>query len=390
MKIISILLLVILQALSKNPVVRIKVNPDTDKETKFYLSELASEVKYVKLETRPECLIPEVRKVMIDNDRIFVSTYALDDERLYMFTSDGKFIRQIGSLGRGPEEYLSMLDFTLDREMDILYFIDSFGKLFVYDYNGECRWTRKLNCVPARITFHDNSLFLLTAWPFYFYNNGFALTISEPTGKKPDRVLLNRKYLALDGPGKNTMVYPNMVIGENGSNSVSVLEEKFDTLYHVNSSGKVEPEYVIELAKKMPRDIVTQFEYNDAIKKYNVYSSIVETDQFLIFSVSAGKQSFIYFCNKLTGQLLMQNTNQYKQFIYNDYDGGLSFKPGGLAERNTLYSVVNSMKLKNKVESSGQQDLVAKNQPAHKRLLSITGNADPNDNPVLMLVTFRQ
>lgn len=159
MKIIIILLLVILPAIANSQIGRIRVNPDTDKETKFYLSELASEVKYVKLETRPECMIQEVSKVMTDNGMIFVSTSTLDDERLFVFTSDGRFLRQIGKIGRGPEEYLSLLDFTIDKEKDILYFIDSYGKLFVYDYNGKCLLTRKLNCIPARISFHDNSLF---------------------------------------------------------------------------------------------------------------------------------------------------------------------------------------------------------------------------------------
>jgi len=43
---------------------------------------------------------------------------------LYAFNKEGKFIRKYGNRGNGPGEYLSIKDFTIDTENEIVYLMD--------------------------------------------------------------------------------------------------------------------------------------------------------------------------------------------------------------------------------------------------------------------------
>lgn len=128
----------------EKPITRIIIDPDKDPETKFFLTELSSDIRYLKLETRPECMIDQVMKVLVDNNLVFVHSHSNPAGHLFIFSNSGKFIRQIGKQGRGPGEYSSVHDFTIDRENKKIYLIDSMGKLFVYDYSGKCLKTEKI------------------------------------------------------------------------------------------------------------------------------------------------------------------------------------------------------------------------------------------------------
>lgn len=391
MRLLLILMFILTGFRVENPdLIKVKINPFTDKETKLYLSDLASEVKYIKLETKPECMISDIDKVLTDKGNVFVSTYSQGtDRRLYLFSDDGKFVRQFGKQGRGPGEYSSITDFTIDKTNKIIYFIDSMGTLFVYEYNGKLVRTEKADFRPDRIIYLDNKLFMIQAWPKYFLNHGYAVTIREVAGKKADIIVLSRSYLNISGYGKAPYVYGNMSLREEGTNSVSLFDAKFDTLYHISAKGEVLPEYIFSLEDIMPQMLLSSEEYLKSYKSYNSYSSLMETDKYLIFEVWTYKKSaFLYFFDKTNGQLLKHNTDFGKQYIYNDIDGGFSFHPGGIAESNTLYSVVNASRLKSKAENPGINQAI-KNEQAHKNLLTMIKSADLNDNPVLMLVKLK-
>ena len=62
------------------------------------LSRIGKELSYLPLETSPQCLIQEIDKILFSKSFIFVNDTR---NRLLQFDKSGKFLRQIGSLGRG-------------------------------------------------------------------------------------------------------------------------------------------------------------------------------------------------------------------------------------------------------------------------------------------------
>lgn len=78
--------------------------------------------KVVLLETKPECVVQNIRSLEIYKEDIYI----LDDRanKLYVFDGNGKFKRTISSPGRGHGEYMKLADFSIDRTKDIIYLLD--------------------------------------------------------------------------------------------------------------------------------------------------------------------------------------------------------------------------------------------------------------------------
>jgi hypothetical protein len=79
------------------------------------LSQIAEEVKYIPLESSNEALLGNVQKIMIAENTIIVSDIYGSGSRLLLFDLNGKFIKQVGSMGNGPGEYGQISDFYLAK-----------------------------------------------------------------------------------------------------------------------------------------------------------------------------------------------------------------------------------------------------------------------------------
>jgi hypothetical protein len=96
----------------------------SDKKDQILLSSLFSEVKPIILETGEPFLLGEINGIQVYKDWLFI----LDNRQnigVYVFDKDGKFIRKFGNRGNGPDEYLTIADFTIDAKNDVIYLLDS-------------------------------------------------------------------------------------------------------------------------------------------------------------------------------------------------------------------------------------------------------------------------
>lgn len=78
--------------------------------------------KVVLLETKPECVVQNIRSLEIYKEDIYI----LDDRanKLYIFDGNGKFKRTISSPGRRHGEYMKLADFSIDRTKEVIYLLD--------------------------------------------------------------------------------------------------------------------------------------------------------------------------------------------------------------------------------------------------------------------------
>lgn len=78
--------------------------------------------KVVLLETKPECVVQNIRSLEIYKEDIYI----LDDRanKLNIFDGNGKFKRTISSPGRGHGEYMKLADFSIDRTKEVIYLLD--------------------------------------------------------------------------------------------------------------------------------------------------------------------------------------------------------------------------------------------------------------------------
>ena len=112
-----------IQDIGVNPDIHIIDVDKAEKVESMFLSEICSQVKTIILETSDSVLLGNFSGMQVFKDLIFI----LDkrgDAALYAFNRDGKFIRRYGNRGIGPGEYLSIDDFTIDTENEIIYLMD--------------------------------------------------------------------------------------------------------------------------------------------------------------------------------------------------------------------------------------------------------------------------
>ena len=202
-------------------IIDIKGNIDKGKVIK--LSSLGKHLQYIPLETRPECTIERIHKVELNESYIFVNSF----QKLLQFDKNGNFIRQIGSQGRGPAEYLSVIDFCVDNEKKEVLIISS-GRLMTFDFDDNFKRSDNISFRPAQILLKDiNSIM------YHLYN---ITTVAKDV--VPDSwVITNRQ-------GKLLYNIPNslkrvskmgIIVGVTPfylfNNSIHFMEFGIDTLY---------------------------------------------------------------------------------------------------------------------------------------------------------------
>lgn len=93
-------------------------------------------IEYTALETIDESLIGNIEKVYLHKDNIIV--FDLKPNRILLFGKNGKFIRQIGRQGSGPDEYSRLNDVFFEESTGLIYAHERLkNMIFVYNLEGE-------------------------------------------------------------------------------------------------------------------------------------------------------------------------------------------------------------------------------------------------------------
>ena len=98
---------------------------------KFKLSSIASSFSVIPLETNDSCLIGGISKLEFYDGKIFVLD-KMHSARLYVFDTQGEYKFAIGKRGSGPNEYMQINDFSIDKEKNLIYVLCDKKKLFTY------------------------------------------------------------------------------------------------------------------------------------------------------------------------------------------------------------------------------------------------------------------
>lgn len=112
------------------PIISISPNQSIIKSK---LSDIASDLSVVTLETNPDCLIGVFSALLyLDNEYIIFRS----DKTILVFDGEGKFLNKINALGNGPGEYNSIVSSFVDNTNKHIYIVD-YEQVLVYNYNGD-------------------------------------------------------------------------------------------------------------------------------------------------------------------------------------------------------------------------------------------------------------
>lgn len=126
----------------------------------FKLSEIASSFSIIPLETNDTCLIGGVSKLKFYNDKILILDKILS-ARLFVFNKEGKYLFDIGRRGTGPDEYLQINDFSIDKKNSIIYVLCDKKKVFSYSLSGQYRGRTDVDFFADAMEYKDNRFYFV-------------------------------------------------------------------------------------------------------------------------------------------------------------------------------------------------------------------------------------
>jgi hypothetical protein len=146
---------------------------------KNFVLENLDKCHFVKLETSDNCLIKSIIKIELLKDTIVLLD---DNKKIFVFDNDGKFLNQIGGIGAGPDEQLTITDFYLDWKLHRVNVFDLFkSTIFSYSINGNLIERIKVkektfdDKVDAIVQTHDGSLILTKGYDKKRSRNNYCI-----------------------------------------------------------------------------------------------------------------------------------------------------------------------------------------------------------------------
>ena len=300
------------------------------------VSDLGKDMLFIPLETTGDAMIREIRKVCIHNSYIFVCA----DNEILQFGRSGKFIRQIGTNGRGPEEYTFISDFCVDTNNDKLIIIAAPNRIMLFDFDGVFMNSFNLAFRPVQVLPLSGNRLI-----FYFYNtpeSGFpswAITDNKGNVIKTFKNSIKR----ISKPGFSIVQSPFYLVKD----AINVMEFGTDTLYQLKDEEK-NPYAIFSFGEyKMDTDPVINLSMIREVRKSPLgkmwIPKIVENKDFLFISIAVGitdiRMNAIF--NKSTGALTFLKDNGF----VNDLTRGTIFWPKGITADGLLIDYVDAFDL---------------------------------------------
>jgi hypothetical protein len=297
------------------------------------LSEIGKEISYLPLETSSLCLIEVIEKVLLSKSFIFINDA---QKRLLQFDRTGKFIRQIGSKGRGPEEYLYVYDFCINELTSEIY-IFGYDKMVIFSFDGKFKKANKLSFrIADAILLNNTSLmFHLPNAPGRSYFNVYSWIITDMQGTPIQR--FKNHVMRVNNVGvSKTPIYVF-------EGSARFMEHGIDTLYYFKDAIK-SPYVLFSFGDlKMDPDPLISPEnakVNEGLKNKISIWTILENEEFLFFKFSKGGSNNALFAiyRKKTEEFTFLKDDVFK----NDLNGGGKFWPKQITDNKILIDYVDA------------------------------------------------
>ena len=224
----------------------------------FFLSDIADSIKFILLEKTDQTILAELVDAYVDDNNLFIQTSRGQESSYYFrFDLDGRFRNTIGTVGRGPGEYVgSSFNIDYDNKSVIVLAYYSTKEYLRFSYDG--RFIEKLpirkqqdvirfECLPGgRIVTEPSSTGIVARLPHYFsafelYNSKGSLTDSMP-----------HPALALAGKPESMKYSTSLTKGiyKYGDEAFLQLTDE-DTIY-ITKGDRFEPAFILNKGKYSP------------------------------------------------------------------------------------------------------------------------------------------
>jgi len=359
-----------------------KFDPRTFEENSFYLSEIADEVKYVPLDN--SIPLGSILNIHFRNNTIYFSS---KDIGILAFDRETQQLKLIGTVGKGPGEYLYNNSFTVDENTKTIYILDRGDIIKVFSGTGKFLRSFSLQGygVSEAIECYNSRLFV--SYALQFENARYKWIVFDTLGN-----VIEKKGRGIPSFTAN---YGTNRTAYKFGHRIYYWSNYTDTVFSVLPDLKEEASFIISPGEHRPPRSNLSFEQLMQNKFLNLFT-IFETNRFFVIR---------YYYQKPTLTLIEKHNQEsfmtYLEYDYenclngieNDIDGGYYFIPEYyFTEKGREYMVglQYPYQIKARVANDEFKDLIPKNPEKKKELEKLAASLKETDNPVLVLVRLKK
>lgn len=360
-------------------------------DKKGFLSEIADDISYVRLETDTNCLINKIRdpesNIQFCEDRIFIN----DENNLFSFDYTGKFLNKIGRIGRGPGELIRIDDFTiLPKDSLIALFSHANRKIYYYTFSNKFVKSINIDFWPTSLsTLNKDFLVFGSAKGRRNETDYYTLTIMNKEGGIVNHLISNQIEEQVEK--KEKLGLTTMCHFYSYFDTLSYWEFQYDTIYRIYNEWQAVPKYYINSGpKKLPFELLIETKVSTKERdKYVKIWNIFESKRFVFLKV--GYEIYlkhIVYDKQSKVSYNIDYTYEKRRYLdfYNDFDGGMTFWPLGNVSENKMFSLFYGSELKKKLSKMDETNFDEK----QKALSHLLINTNLLDNPIIMIVSLKE
>lgn len=371
------------------------------------LSDYATEIKYIPLETNDSGLISAVGQIIYENNKLLIASFDMGVGNYYLFDNTGKFCCKIGQRGQGPDDYIRMNNvFIYDNHV----FLMERNKILIYDTTGYLVERIRIGSDAIPVEYAGESF----RWMLPLNKYSFVMNLASFYGHYPQAILFERNQSDL----KIIKEYPNNVIldkrpgilyGEElgimyrFDNEIRIFKGINDTIFTIGQDTEMKDAYIFDFGKYRTtlafverkegdsdffyrrRFILPRYMYeslNHLFIKFNFGYQAPESME--LPNTQGGKyyNDDVYSVfDKRTGKLtLMLQPVKGKFGFKNDIDGGPVIFPHYLSANNELVTYIQPeefLEYYEKIENPSAE------------LTAIANKIDKYDNPIVIIAKLK-
>ena len=359
----------VLPVSAQKPVVINLAKAISESPKEIMLNELASDIRYVPLETTDDCLM---------NNEFYIMQYTGEDiitSGIFHFDKNGKFLNKIGSKGQGPEEYLQDLFAFGDWKNKLLY-VQNWTTLTCYGFDGtfvRSIPTPQLNMGAAGL-FDENHI--LYSNDIYYADKANPIQLYMVDSQNGKTVSKWRGHL--EENKKYGMILTSRDFMYNYDNSLFYKPALENVIFKILSPKKRQLVYKFDCSGK---DIDVSADEVDPKKRFQFLSVYwaKETAQYLFVNYGMKNISRLGIYDK-------EKKTFTNVTIKDNLAGGYDIHPAWTSDDNHLLMVYYAGGLLQDKEKRYSTGLLPERK---KELDELLKNIKEDDNPVVILVTLK-
>lgn len=262
-------------------------------------------IRYVKLETDTNCFLSRIKKIICFNRKYYILNGTNDV--IFVFSCDGRYLSKLDRQGVGPEEYILINDFTIDKYDSTLTITDpSQEKELVYSANS-------LDFVKQRKLADSFRFFsAVSAGKYLLYGLKNEILLVDESSVKT-KLVAPAKVELPNFPVDDIGYVYELDKGING-----IFLPTTNTVYHY-SDDKMQAKYQISYSKTTPADV-----YAGEEADYQVFVRMHKENSRWIFQLlinKSGKGGYFVLYDKINRKSFTINkfTNLFDPIFTPDF-----------------------------------------------------------------------